>query len=89
MLLSCMGSESKIEIVYFHTVALLIIKLLYILVGELMLQSVLGLILSITLLRTYLGHSVPIKSISHDEPGVIKKPVFQFPEMRINSRTAK
>ena len=54
--------------VYFHTVALVIIELLYILIGKLMLQIVLDPILSTTLLRNYLGHSVPIKLISHDEP---------------------
>lgn len=63
--------------VYFHTVALLIIELLYILVSKLMLQIVLGPILSTTLLRNYLGHSVPIKLISHDEP-VTRNLFFSF-----------
>ena len=49
------------EIMYFHTDALLIIELLYILGVKLMLQIVLDPILSTTLLRNYLGYSVPIK----------------------------
>jgi hypothetical protein len=56
----------KYESVYFHTVALLIIELLYILVGKLMLRIVLGPVPSTTLLRNYLGHLLPIKLISHD-----------------------
>ena len=63
--------------VYCHTVALLIIELLYILVSKLMLQIVLGPKLSTTLLRNYLGHSVPIKLISHDEP-VTRNLFFSF-----------
>ena len=76
------------EIVYFHTDALLIIELLYILVGKLMLQIVLDPILSTTLLRNYLGHSVPIKLISHDEP-VPRNLFSSFSKMRLNSPTAK
>ena len=63
----------------FHTDALLIIELLYILVCKLMLQIVLDPILSTTLLHNYLGHSVPIKLISHDEP-VTRNLFFQFPK---------
>ena len=54
-----------------------------------MLQIVLGHILSTTLLRNYLGHSVPTKLVSHDETRYKKNPFFQFPKMRLNSPTAK